>query len=232
MEDNISPTTTIERLKYLMGVMRMNQCEFAHRLGINPTTLSKYMSERITLTDALLNKVVVNCGVSKRWLTTGDDVPFAKEEAPSLPEVTLLPSRRAQWSGEGVPVYDIDVTAGCLELSRMFTEDRIEGFINLPDVARDCVIVRVMGDSMAPAIRSGGRVAIRPIRNLRNIFWGRAYVVVMDDYRMIKYLRKHADPSKVILHSCNPAYDDMEVDRSEIRALFIVEAIIHCDLFS
>ncbi|MCC8175766.1 MAG: XRE family transcriptional regulator [Bacteroidales bacterium] len=228
--------TTIERLRYLMGVMRMNQSEFAHRLGINPTTLSKYMSERITLTDALINKVVVNCGVSKRWLTSGDDVPFAKgEESSSLPEVTIapmVPVRRVRQDTQGVPVYDIDVTAGCLELSRMFTEDRIEGYINLPDVSRDCVIVRVMGDSMAPAIRSGGRVAIRPIRNLHNIFWGRAYVVVMDDYRMIKYLRKHADPSKVILHSCNPAYDDMEVDRSEIRALFIVEAIIHCDLFS
>lgn len=231
MEDSISPTTAIERLKYLMGVLRMNQSEFAHRLGINPTTLSKYMSERITLTDALLNKVVVNCGVSKRWLLTGDDVPFAKRET-VVPEVTEVTIRRPSRQGEGVPVYDIDVTAGCLELSRMFTEDRVEGYINLPDMSRDCVIVRVMGDSMAPAIRSGGRVAIRPIRNLHNIFWGRAYVVVMDDYRMIKYLRKHSDPSKVILHSCNPAYDDMEVDRSEIRALFIVEAIIHCDLFS
>lgn len=213
-----------------MGVLRMNQSEFAQRLGINPTTLSKYMSGRITLTDALLNKVVVNCGVSKRWLTTGDDVPFAKAQE-ELPEVSMIPERRVARDQAGVPVYDIDVAAGCMELSRLFTEDRIEGYINLPDVSSDCVIVRVLGDSMAPAIRSGGRVAIRPIRNLHNIFWGRAYVVVMDDYRMIKYLRKNADPSKVTLHSCNPAYDDWDIDRSEIRALFIVEAIIHCDLF-
>ncbi len=34
----------------------------------------------------------------------------------------------------------------------------------------------------------------------------------------------------VILHSDNPAYDDMDVDRRDIRALYIVEAILNYEV--
>ena len=54
-------------------------------------------------------------------------------------------------------------------------------------------------------------------------------MVVLDDYRMVKYLRKHLDFDKVILRSENPMYDDMELPRSAIRKLFFVDNIIHID---
>lgn len=62
---------------------------------------------------------------------------------------------------------------------------------------------------------------------MRNIYWGQIYVVVMEDYRMVKTVRRHHDQSKVILHSINPDYDDMEVDRRDIIALYLVEAILN-----
>lgn len=56
------------------------------------------------------------------------------------------------------------------------------------------------------------------------------YVIVLDDYRMVKFVRRNADNTKVTLHSDNPAYDDMEVNRDDIRRLYLVEAVINCDL--
>ena len=112
----------------------------------------------------------------------------------------------------------------------MFTEDRIVGVVDLPQLNRSCSIVRVNGDSMSPVIMNGGFIAIRPLVEKRNIFWGQIYVIVMEDYRMVKYLRRHPESDKVILHSANPSYDDMEVMREDIIDLYLVESIINYDL--
>lgn len=232
MKLELQPDNLLDRLRYLMGVSRMNQAQFAARIGVNPTNLSKYLSGKIPVTDSLLNKIVVNTGVSKAWLCDGTDVPFPRQHEPEVIESASPIEINDCRSHQGVPVYDIDVTAGRLELSRMLTVDRIAGYIDLPRLDPDCVIVRVNGDSMEPAIHNGGFISIRPINNPRNIFWGRIYVVVMEDYRMVKYLRRNDNPSMVTLHSANPDYDDMEVPRTEIQNLFLVEAILHCELLS
>ena len=84
---------------------------------------------------------------------------------------------------------------------------------------------------MSPTIQNGGYIAIRPIRDTSVIFWGQIYVVVLDDYRLVKFVRRcTSDPSMVILHSDNAAYDDMEIRRADIRSLFIVDAILNFDL--
>ena len=46
---------------------------------------------------------------------------------------------------------------------------------------------------------------------------------------MVKYLRRHSDPEKIILKSENPQYDDIELLRSQVRGLFFVTNIIHID---
>lgn len=131
----------------------------------------------------------------------------------------------------GIPVYDIDVTAGAMPLERLLTHDRIVGSVSLPQINPDDVIVRVNGDSMTPVIRDGGYIAIRPISDPSIIFWGQIYVVLLDDYRMVKYLRRcPEDPSMVLLRSANEAYDDIEVRRTDIRRLFIVDAVLNYDI--
>ena len=64
------------------------------------------------------------------------------------------------------------------------------------------------------------------------IFWGSVYVVVTEDYRMVKVVRRHQNPDMVILHSVNPNYDDMDVPRSKILALYLVETILNYDVVS
>ncbi|MDE6448959.1 MAG: S24 family peptidase, partial [Muribaculaceae bacterium] len=93
----------------------------------------------------------------------------------------------------------------------------------------ECLIVRVSGDSMKPAISNGSFIAIRPVSATGLVFWGQIYVVVTDNYRMVKYLRRHPDPAYVVLHSDNPDYDDIEMPRDEIQALYIVETVINYD---
>ena len=220
----------IERIKYLIKELNLRQLEFDKRIGVDASNLSKYLNNKLPISDAFLNRIVVNLGVSKKWLTEGSDLPFAK---PVTPPITTVSPALVQNPGPavpGTPVYDIDVTAGTMPRARLFADDLIVGNINLPDViSPNSRIVRVSGDSMSPVIRSGDYLAVRELSNTQQIFWGQIYVILLDDYRLVKYIRRHPDPNMVILRSENKAYDDMDVARADIRELMYVQNILHLD---
>ena len=205
----------------------MTQVEFAEKIGCDQSNLSKHLNGKLPISEALINKIVINLGVSKSWLKDGLDVPFPKYSSGMVPE--LLIDESEMKSMKGTPVYDIDVTAGSLSRPMMFADEHIVGAVNMPNISQDCRIVRVSGDSMNPVICNGDFIAVRELTNMSQIFWGHIYVVVLDDYRMVKYLRKHPDQDKVILRSENPRYDDMEVYRSDIKELLVVQNILHID---
>lgn len=230
VQDN-TPDTVIDRIKHLIQISRLTQNAFAHRLGIDPGNMSKHLTGKLPVTEGLLNRIVVEMGVSKKWLKEGLDVPFPKPIHATEIASGHTAIQYRNITG-GTPIYDIDATAGFGELSRMFTEDKIVGMLSLPQVPQNCRIVRVSGDSMEPKISDGSYVAIRELTGIRNIFWGQIYVVVMEDYRMVKVIRRHRDPRKVILHSLNDQYDDMEIERIDIQALYLVEAIISCKVLN
>ena len=98
--------------------------------------------------------------------------------------------------------------------------------LTMPGMDSECRVVRVSGDSMAPVINNGDYIAVREVGDTSIIYWGQIYVVLLDDYRMVKYLRRHPDDSKVVLRSANPAYDDIDVPKSAIRGLFFVSKIV------
>ncbi|MEE1297273.1 MAG: XRE family transcriptional regulator [Muribaculaceae bacterium] len=217
----------IGRIKYLIKELGLTQGEFAEKIECDQSNLSKHLNGKLPISESLLNKIVINMGVSKAWLKEGTDVPFAKYSLGAVPSLIIDESELK--SMKGTPVYDIDVTAGGMNRSMMFADEHIVGAVNMPNISPDCRIVRVSGDSMSPVICNGDFIAVRELSNMSQIFWGQIYVVVLDDYRMVKYLRKHSDADKVILRSENPRYDDMEVSRSEIRELLVVQNILHID---
>ncbi len=215
------PTAGITaRLRYLIDLSRRTQADFARLAGCDPAYLSRVLSGKQGLSTNFVNRLVVNLGVSREWLLSGHDVPFPRPHSTDN-AVAGMP--------EGAPVYDIDVTAGCVPLSRMFTQERIIGYCLLPGVDPSFPLVRVAGDSMVPRIPPGSYISIRTVNPETPIFWGQIYVVVLEDYRLVKYVRRHPDPEFVILHSANPDYDDMEVRRRDIVGLYLVETILNYD---
>lgn len=224
-ENDIDPRAVAERIRFLMRQQRLTQAEFARRIGLDAANLSKQLNGRLPITKGLINRITADIGVSKRWLLTGKDLPFAKPD--SATRISLTDTSVAESPAAGTPIYDIDVTAGCTELAHEFTADRIIGAMTIPSLSPSAVIVKVNGDSMEPEILNGSYIAIRPVTDLQCIFWGQIYVVVLDDFRLVKHLRRMPDPAKVCLHSANPLYDDMEIDRDKIKNLYLVEAILN-----
>ena len=212
----------IDRIKYLMKEMGLKQVQFAERIGVDTSNLSKYLNAHMPLSESFLNRLVVNLGVSKEWLLDGTDLPFGKTPVRVDGEVM------ASANGGGTPVYDVDVTAGVASgRNELFASENIVGWVNLPNMSPNCRIVRVSGDSMAPVINDGDFVAVREVSNPNQIYWGQIYVVQLDDFRLVKYLRRHSDPNMVVLRSENPNYDDMDVRRSDIHEMLIVQHVLH-----
>lgn len=215
--------TVLDRIKYLYTISHRTQASFSKLINIDPSSMSKILAGKMPITEQFVNRVVINLGVSKRWLLSGDGVPFEKAE--TLKEVDGVVASSVP---KGAPVYDIDVTAGCTPLTSMFAGASILGYIDMPSINPGNPVVKVSGDSMEPRIHDGAFVSIRPIRDHSVIAWGSIYVVELEDYRLVKAVRKcHDDPSKIILHSFNDAYDDIEVDRRAVLRLYLVEAIIN-----
>ncbi len=214
----------IDRIKYLMRELGMKQVQFAQRLGVDTSNLSKYLNAHMPLSESFLNRIVVNLGVSKEWLLEGTDLPFGKTQVP----VGGDPLTAVSAAGVGTPVYDVDATAGAASgRNELFASDNIVGWVNLPNVSPNCRIVRVSGDSMAPVILDGDFIAVREVSNPNQIYWGQIYVIQLDDFRLVKYLRRHTDPNMVVLRSANPEYDDMDVRRTDIHEMLLVQHILH-----
>lgn len=229
--NEIDHTAVAGRIKFLIKAMGLSQGQFARKLDIDPGNISKHLNGKLPISRGLINRIAIDLGVSKNWLATGVGTPFEKHQELPLTVSTDNGATAVRTDIQrGTPVYDIDVTAGRHELSREFTNDNIVGYVNIPEVRNDTAIVRVNGDSMLPTISDGAFVAIRPVSDPTCIFWGQIYVVVLDDFRMVKHVRRHPDHAKVILHSDNPLYDDMEIDRTKIRALYLVESILNIKL--
>ena len=193
----------IERIKTLMENFGVTQSEFAKRISIDASNFSKHLTGKLPVSDSLINRIVADLGVSKEWLCTGKGYMFRPSDNDAhshirtltLPSEAIIPEAR-----NGAKVYGLDVTAGNLARDRMFTEDLVIGSIDVPFINPDCSIVKVSGDSMKPVINNGDMIAIREIKNPQLIFWGQIYVILLEDYRMVKYIRKHDNPDRVIVN--------------------------------
>ena len=232
MTDYIPPTAPddepvagpLSRLRYLFEKFNGSQAKFASRLGIGPSAMSKILTGKMPITDQFCNRVAVNLGVSKHWFVTGDGSPYPRSTG-----VSNLNAVGAEIVREpkGAPVYEIDVTAGPTPLDTMFTEDNISGYVSLPGLNTANPIVHVKGDSMAPRIPHDSYISISPVADPTLIVWGAPYVVQLESYRLLKVLKPcPGRPDAVLLHSYNPDYDDIEVERSAILKLFRVENVI------
>lgn len=208
-----SEATVVERIKWLMKLSRKSQAEFSKLIGVDPANLSRVLTGKAPLGQGLISRIIANTGVSKDWLLDGSDVPFPRESKAAV--------------NQGAPVYDIDVTAGTTKLERMFTDERMVGRMVLPGLNPDNPIVHVSGNSMVPALQPGCYIAIQPVSLDAPIMWGNIYVVVLPDFRLVKYVRRNADPAMVTLHSANPDYEDIEVPLADIEALYLVKNVIN-----
>lgn len=203
----------ISRIKYEYS---LNQSQIADSLGVKKTYLSDMINGRVPYNETMSKKI-------------SEIFPVVNNEQSSYNKtIKITESDINESSFSETLVYDIDATCGMDNREIEFAEDRIIGSVNLPEISKTAKIVTANGDSMEPVIYNGNRVVIREIFNWEDIFYGQIYLILLDEYRMIKYIRRYEQDEKnyIILRSENSRYDDIKLHKSKIRKLFIVENIL------
>ena len=192
----------------------------------NEATLTKIKQGIQQPSRKTLDKFCEKYEFDKVWLLTGEGVLKSMEPDGIHSAISSSDIKDDDYSG--TLVYDLDATCGTDNRDTFSTEDNVIGSVNLPGVNKQSHIIRANGDSMEPEIYDGNMVAVREIKSWDDIFYGQIYLVILDEYRMIKRIRRYEqdEDNYIILRSENAKYDDIKLHKSKIRKLFVVENIL------
>lgn len=132
-----------------------------------------------------------------------------------------------------IPVIDMRVSAGFGVALLDGNEQRINEYVTM-DGLNGCVGVYVYGDSMLPEYRAGDIVFVRQVMNTSELDYGRTYVIVTAEDRVLKciYPSKH-DATLLRLTSINEEtnrqgdrlFPDREVAKENILFIYKVVGI-------
>ena len=217
-----------DRLRAFIASRKMSIRSFERKCGLSNGFVKQVTSN--TSAERVEQILQVFPELDRNWLLYGKgDMYYAKVEhlEEKKENTNNVGSERV-----GTPVYEIDATCGQNSRPLEFAEDNILGYVDLPSVSKFAKIIRANGDSMSPVVKNGDYVAIREIFDMQSIFYGQIYVVITEEYRMIKHIRKYEQDEQnyVLLRSDNEDYDDIVLEKKKILKLFIVENILSINI--
>ena len=128
---------------------------------------------------------------------------------------------------KSIPFYDINVSAGNI----IFLDDGLlkdkepDDWFDIPKSVDADVAFPTYGHSMSPVITNGDRVAYKFITDWSFFNYGMKYMIVTDEQRMVKYLRKHDKEGYILLESENSEYDPIDMPISSVRNILQVRYI-------
>lgn len=210
---------------------------------INTLKIHEGKALRDYIKDHKLNqeKVATALGITRQGLNyhfNKEKLDFEFKE--KLPEIgisifnvknnfTLQEPHLGYGKNPGTPVYDLEATAGNIEISEHIPET-IKGYINIPSFKGCIAFLYVRGDSMYPRLKAGDLIGVIPVADLDIIQYGQVYLIITkDNQRMVKYIRKGKEENMLILRSENNKYDDIDIDRKKILKLFMVKGPVRDD---
>ncbi len=121
---------------------------------------------------------------------------------------------------------DIDVTAGP---DVLFTDGSTSptDYIHVPNF-QDCdVAFPIWGDSMFPAYQSGQVVLCKEFHDWRSyVPYGEVFLIITDNLRTIKYVKKGQSEQSLLLVSENTHYEPFELPKNHIRRMFFVKGSV------
>lgn len=221
-------STLGERIRQARG--DKSQDTFAKLLGISKGSLGFYeRNENLPNIDVVL-KICSIANVSLDWLVSGTDffpgVPPLAVGAGNSPQtieaqdhqIIMIPMVEARLSA-GHGSFETDSTS---ERQYSFRSDFLLRKGNISQM----VLMRVSGDSMAPAVEDSDVVLIDQSQN--KPIPGKVYAVGVED--MVYLKRVNAEPGKLVLLSDNKGYAPMTIDtRGDLESnIRIIGRVIWC----
>lgn len=134
-------------------------------------------------------------------------------------------------AGDGIfkpiPFYNINVSAGdVIFLDDGTIEDREpDDYMFIPKYVDADIAFPTYGHSMYPEISNGDKVAYKFLKDWSFFNYGMKYMIVTNEQRMVKYIKRHAKKEYLLLESRNPDYQPIDMPINSIRYILQVRYI-------
>ena len=200
--------TLSERLKDERKKAGLSQKEFAEKLGLNARTYASYERGERDISTALLLNICKTLNISSDRLL-GNQAHTAK---PDPPNAVRLPQEIVRM----VPLYE-SVAAGFGAYADSSAVGIIPCCIESDWEAENSIGIKVKGDSMYPKIEDGDIVVV-----CKDMDYDDGQIVVAridEDDAVVK--RIHLYPTRLVLESINPEYQDRVFEREEMNRVHI-----------
>ena len=214
----------VDRIKLFREYLGIGQTAFEVNIGV---ARGHFSNVKTLGSDRILRIHTKYPELNIEWLVTGNGEMIKNAEREQK-TIEISESAISETKRKGALIYDIDATCGLSGRDIEFTDEKVIGSIDAPEINSDSKIIFATGDSMLPLIASGDRVVIRKIESWDYFNYGQVYLIITNEYRLIKRVRRHPKDADnlILLRSENPDYDDIDLPKREIIHLFIVENIL------
>ncbi|EOA55613.1 hypothetical protein HMPREF1214_03736 [Bacteroides sp. HPS0048] len=214
----------IDRIRQYLDFKGISDYRFEKELSLSKGYINKAKNPT---SDVLMKICGIYTDISPEWLVTGKGEMIKNAEREQK-IIEISESAISETKRKGALIYDIDATCGLSGRDIEFTDEKVIGSIDAPEINPDSKIIFATGDSMLPLIASGDRIVIRKIESWDYFNYGQVYLIITNEYRLIKRVRRHPKDAEklILLRSENPDYDDIDLPKREIIHLFIVENIL------
>ena len=151
----------VDRIKLFREYLGIGQTAFEVNIGV----ARGYFSNVKTLgSDRILRIHTKYPELNIEWLVTGNGEMIKNAEREQK-TIEISESAISETKRKGALIYDIDATCGLNGRDIEFTDEKVIGSIDAPEINPDSKIIFATGDSMQPLIASGDRVVIRKIES-------------------------------------------------------------------
>jgi phage repressor protein C with HTH and peptisase S24 domain len=139
---------------------------------------------------------------------------------------SLITQERDEFPDGAIRYYDIDASAGPVEMFEPGTETKFKKII-IPGYGDCDFALNVWGDSMNPVLHNGEIILCKQWKE-RFIEFGYIYLIITTEcYWMIKYIQPGNDDSKITCESENAFYKPFEINKTDILKLYVVKGHIN-----
>ena len=245
MKENLEKKLSIsQRISQIVDNEGGNLSDVSRRLGYKRSqTLTDYKDGKAKPTFEFFQNFIKSKFSEKYnidWLITGhgemlksDESQLVDNSTKNALNSTVLKSDDEMYSfliqnNKGTRYFDNYASAGLIS---GITDGRTrpDAVILVPGLDDCNFAINVYGDSMYPKYCSGEIVMCKEMQidsQLTYIRFGEAYVVVLDDGTVLKYVQPGADDDHLEFESENSRYKPYQVHKSRIQKMYLVKGVI------
>ncbi|WP_428229969.1 S24 family peptidase [Flavobacterium sp.] len=222
---------TIQRIKKYIDLKGIRVSVLEREVGMSNGSFASQLKNNKTIgLDKLENIVKKYTDINLEWLLTGEG-DMLKFDILEEKDGRLYKKTNKTEDNPEIPVYDIQTTAGIIDLFGNNENQKPVDFIRIPKISNCDGALYVVGDSMHPLLKSGDIVLYKKIFNLEhNIIWGEMYLIYVNnddnEYFFTRFLKQSERESYVQFVAQNPEHQTLEFPLSSIKTLALVKGSV------